>query len=130
MSLLQNTADKVERFSLEVANKEMEKLRSEMNNLRHDLDGKVDLGLYFEMLENINDANHISSTIIRKLDHDRSCMINALTCISQILLGMFAQGVKVTNAEKDQLLGLQAEINELQTHNKYYYGESNRTDYY
>ena len=131
MSLLQKTEDKVERFSLEVANQEMNKLRSEMNDLRADLDKKLDMNEYYMLQGRISDLKDSLNALIRKFDHDRECMTNALASISQILLGMFARGANVSTAERDHLLALQAEVNELQTHNKYWYGEfTNRAGYY
>lgn len=131
MSLLQKTEDKIERFSLEVANQEMEKLRSRMNDLEDILDGKLDMKQFHVLMGRINDLDQRLDALVRKFDHDRDCTTNALASISQILLGMFARGANVTSVERDHLLALQAEVNELQTHNKYWYGEfTNRAGYY
>lgn len=131
MSLLQKTEDKIERFSLEVANQEMEKLRSRMNDLETILDRKLDMEQYHNLQGRVNDLNDRLNALVRKFDHDRDCMTNALASISQILLGMFARGANVSTAERDHLLALQAEVNELQTHNQYWYGEyTNRAGYY
>lgn len=131
MSLLQKTEDKIERFSLEVANQEMEKLRSRMNDLETILDRKLDMEQYHNLQGRVNDLNDRLNALVRKFDHDRDCMTNALASISQILLGMFARGANVSTAERDHLLALQAEVNELQTHNQYWYGEyTNRVGYY
>lgn len=131
MSLLQKTEDKIERFSLEVANQEMEKLRSRMNDLETILDRKLDMEQYHNLQGRVNDLNDRLNALVRKFDHDRDCMTNALASISQILLDMFARGANVSTAERDHLLALQAEVNELQTHNQYWYGEyTNRAGYY
>ena len=50
MSLLQKTEDKIERFSLEVANQEMGKLRAKMTQLEEDLAGKLDVTKELEKL--------------------------------------------------------------------------------
>lgn len=135
MSLLQKTKDRIEQFSLEVARERCEELRLMMADLSADLngrlDGKLDMKQYYILEGRVSDLNQRLDSLVRKFDHDRDCMTNALASISQILLGMFAQGVNVTEAEKDHLLALQAEVNELQTHNKYWYGElTNRAGYY
>lgn len=131
MSLLQKTNDKVERFSLEVANQEMDELRSRMNDLKYTLDIKLDVEQYYNLQGRVNDLNDRLNTLVHKFDHDSVCMTNAIASISQILSAMFERGVNVTEVEKDHLLALQAEVNELQTHNKYWYGElTNRTGYY
>ena len=126
MSLLKPTVDKVERFSLEVANQEMEKLRSRIDDLEcilnRELDKKLDMEQYHNLRGRVNDLNDRLNALVLKINHDSDCMTNALESISQILLAMFARGVNATEVEKDHLLALDAEINELQTYNKYWYG--------
>ena len=128
MSLLQKTEDKIERFSLEVANQEMEKLRSRMDQLRIDLDEKVDvdrMNYYYNLAKHID---HKLDAFGEKYDHDRECIGNALQHISHILLGLAGDGVKI---DKDMLTSLQMEINELQTRKEYWYDRySNRASYW
>ena len=126
MSLLQNTKDKVERFSLEVANQEMEKLRSRMTKLEEQLDQKIDVGGLDNIRNDIRHLDHKLDAFGEKYDHDRECIGNALQHISHILLGL--AGVKI---DKDVLMGLQMEINELQTRKEYWYDRySNHANYW
>lgn len=126
MSLLQNTKDKVERFSLEVANQEMEKLRSRMTKLEEQLDQKIDVGGLDNIRNDIRHLDHKLDAFGEKYDHDRECIGNALQHISHILLGL--AGVKI---DKDTLMGLQMEINELQTRKEYWYDRySNHASYW
>ena len=128
MSLLQNTKDKVERFSLEVANQEMEKLRSRMDQLRIDLDGKVDVDRMNNFYDLARHIDHKLDAFVEKYDHDRECVGNALQHVSHILLGLAGDGVKI---DKDTLTSLQMEINELQTRKEYWYDRySNRASYW
>lgn len=128
MSLLQKTEDKIERFSLEVANQEMEKLRTRMDQLRIDLDGKVDvdrMNTFYDMARHID---HKLDAFVEKYDHDRECVGNALQHILHILLGLAGNGVKI---DTDTLVVLQNEIHELLTRKEYWYDRySNRAGYY
>lgn len=118
MSLLQKTEDKIERFSLEVANQEMEKLRTRVDQLMAGLDEKVDIDGLNGIRNDIRHLDHKLDAFGEKYDHDRECIGNALQHISHILLGLAGNGVKI---DKDTFMGLQMEINELQTRNEYWY---------
>lgn len=128
MSLLQNTKDKVERFSLEVANQEMEKLRTRMTQLEEQLDHKIDVDGLNSIHNDIRHLDHKLDAFGEKYDHDRECICNALQHISHILLGLVSSNVKI---DKDTFIGLQSEINELQTRKEYWYDRySNHARYW
>lgn len=126
MSLLQKTEDKIERFSLEVANQEMGKLRAKMTQLEEDLAGKLDVDGLNGIRNEIQHLDHKLDAFGEKYDHDRECIGNALQHISHILLGL--AGVKI---DKNLLMGLQTEILELQTRKEYWYDRySNHANYW
>lgn len=129
MSLLQKTADKVERFSLEVANQEMQKLRDEMERLGDTLASKVDR---YE----INAVSERCKDILRELDawntkyeHDKVCIIGALESFSQLFLSIAANG-DWTPEQRGMLGTARVYINELETKKEYWYNDfTNRVGY-
>lgn len=129
MSLLQKTADKVERFSLEVANQEMQKLRDEMVELGNTLASKVDR---YE----INAVSERCKDILRELDawntkyeHDKDCLVGALENFSYLFLSLATKG-DWTDEQRGMLAMAQTFVNELATRNRYWYNDfTNRVGY-
>lgn len=129
MSLLQKTADKVERFSLEVANQEMQKLRNEMKELGDTLAMKVDRYELNAVSERCKDIRRELDAWDTKYEHDKECIIGALENFSHLLLSIAADG-NWTPEQRGMLGTAQIFINELATRNRYWYNDfTNRVGY-
>lgn len=129
MGILQKTEDKIERFSLEVANQEIEKLRGEMTELGDILARKVD---HYEL----NAVNERCKDIRRELDawntkyeHDKECIIGALENFSLLFLSLAAKG-GWSDEQRGMLVTAQSFVNELTTKDRYWYNDfTNRVGY-
>lgn len=129
MSLLQKTADKVERFSLEVANQEMQKLRNEMTELGNTLARKVDHYELNAVSERCKDIRRELDAWDTKYEHDKECIIGALENFSLLFLSIAAKG-DWSDEQRGMLGTAQVFINELATRNRYWYNDfTNRVGY-
>lgn len=129
MSLLQKTEDKIERFSLEVANQEMQKLRDEMTELGNTLARKVDHYELNAVNERCKDVRRELDAWNTKYEHDKECIIGALENFSQLFLSLAAKG-DWSDEQRGMLGTAQVFINELATRNRYWYNDfTNRVGY-
>lgn len=129
MSILQSTADKLERFSLEVANQEMQKLRDEMTELGNILERKVDRYELNAVNERCKDVRRELDAWNTKYEHDKDCIIGALENFSLLFLSLAAKGG--WSDEQRGMLGMaQSFVNELTTKDRYWYNDfTNRVGY-
>lgn len=129
MSLLQNTADKVERFSLEVANQEMQKLRDKMTELGDFLERKADHYELHAVNEKCKDVRRELDAWNTKYEHDKECIIGALENFSLLFLSIAAKG-DWSDEQRGMLGTAQTFINELATRDRYWYNDfTNRVGY-
>jgi hypothetical protein len=129
MSLLQKTADKVERFSLEVANQEMQKLRDEMTEFGNTLARKVDHYELNAVSERCKDIRRELDAWNTKYEHDKECIIGALENFSLLFLSLAAKG-GWSDEQRGMLGTAQSFVNELATKNRYWYNDfTNRVGY-
>jgi hypothetical protein len=129
MGILQKTEDKIERFSLEVANQEMQKLRDEMMELGNTLARKVDHHELNVVNERCKDIRRELDAWNTKYEHDKDCIIGALENFSFLFLSITAKG-DWTDEQRGMLGMAQSFVNELSTKNRYWYNDfTNRVGY-
>lgn len=129
MGILQKTEDKIERFSLEVANQEMQKLRDEMTELGNTLARKVDHYELNAVNERCKDVRRELDAWNTKYEHDKECIIGALENFSLLFLSIAAKG-DWTDEQRGMLGTAQSFVNELSTKDRYWYNDfTNRVGY-
>lgn len=120
MSLLQKTEDKIERFSLEVANREMEKLRNEICTLHINLGTKAEIYELNEVSEKCRVIRMELDALTAKYKYDKSCIVGVLENFSHLFLSIAANG-NWTDEQRYMLIQAQTLINGLKTIDNYLY---------